>query len=81
MFKYITSMFIVTESILDQSSEYSVVLYCLKTELKCGSDYNFFQLRCDLRNKLDDNSFMNMFKSSLKNMSKVDDNFCNKGLL
>ena len=37
-----------------------------------------FQLRRDMRNKLDDNLFMKMFKASLKNLSNVDDNFCKK---
>ena len=32
-----------------------------------------------MRNKLDDDSFMKKIKSSLKNMSKIDDNFCKKG--
>ena len=39
-----------------------------------------FQLRCDMCNKLDNHSFMKMFKSSLKNLSNIDDNFCKKVL-
>ena len=40
-----------------------------------------FQLRHDMRNKLDDNSFKKMFKASLKNLSNVDENFCKKDAL
>ena len=38
-----------------------------------------FQLRHDMRNKLDDFLFMKTFKASLKNLSNVDVNFCKKG--
>ena len=37
-----------------------------------------FQLRRDMRNKLDDNLFNKILKASLKNLSNVDDNFCKK---
>ena len=40
-----------------------------------------FQLRRDMRNKLDDNLFNKILKASLKNLSNVDDNFCKKDAL
>ena len=76
--RYISSMFTVIETKLDWSSGYFSILYCVKTELQCDDNYTMFQLRLDMRNKLDDNLFMKMFKASLKNLSNVDDNFCKK---
>ena len=70
MFRHSTSMFTVTETILDRSSRYFGILYCLKTELKCQSDYKMFQLRCDMCNKPDDDLFMKLFKPSLKKSVK-----------
>ena len=78
MLRHITSMFTVIETKLDWSSGYSGILYCLKTELQCDNNYTMFQLRRDMRNKLDDNLFKKMFKASLKNLSNVDGNFCKK---
>ena len=80
MLMHITSMFTVTETKKDWSSKYFGILYSLKIELKYDSDCKIFQLRCYMCNKLDDHSFMKIFKSSLNNLSNVDDNFCKKVL-
>ena len=76
MLRHITSIFTVIETNKDWSSGYSGILYYLNTELQCDNNYTIFQLRRDMRNKLDDNLFMKMFKASLKNLSNVDVNFC-----
>ena len=81
MLRHITSMFTVIETKLDWSSGYSGILYCLKTERQRDDNYTMFQLRRDMRNKLDDNSFKKMFKASLRNLSNVDENFCKKDAL
>ena len=78
MSRHNTSMFTVSETKEDWSSGYSGILHCLKTELQCDNDYTMFQLRCDLRNKLDDDLFMEIFKLPLNNLSKVDVNLCSK---
>ena len=42
--RYITSIFIVSETKEDTSSGYSGILYCLKTESECENDYKCFSL-------------------------------------
>ena len=78
MLRHITSIFTVIETNKDWSSGYSGILYYLNTELQCDNNYTIFQLRRDMRNKLDDNLFMKIFKASLKNLSNDDDNFGKK---
>ena len=71
-------MFTVIETKQDWSSGYYGILYCLKTVCQCADKYTMFQLRRDMRNKLNDISFMKKLKSSLKILSNVDDNFYKK---
>ena len=58
MVRYISSIFTVSETKEDWNSGYSGILYCLKSELQCANNYTMFQLRCDMRNKLDDDLFI-----------------------
>ena len=69
MLRHITSKFIVTETKVDWSSGYSAILYCLKIELKCESNYSMFNFRRDMYNKFNDESFIDMLKVSLKSLS------------
>ena len=78
MLRYITSMFAVIETKQEWSSGYSGILYCLKTERQCDDNSTMFQLRRDMRNKLDDNSFKQIFKASLENLSNVIKTFVKK---
>ena len=71
-------MFTVIETKTDWSSGYLGILYCLSSVHECDKNYTMFQLRRDMRNKLNDNSFMKKLKLSLKNLSNVDDNFWKK---
>ena len=80
MLRCITSIVTITETKDDWSSGYFDILYCLKTELKCKSNYYMFNFRRDKHNKLNDQSFISMLKLPLINLSKVDNKFYKKCL-
>ena len=66
MLRHIISMFSVIETKPEWSSGYYGILYCSKTVYQCDDKYTMFQLRRDMRDKLDENLFMKKLKSSLK---------------
>ena len=63
MLRHIASMFTVIETKQDWSSGYYGILYCLKTVCQYADKYIMFQLRRDMRKKLDEYLFM---KKSVK---------------
>ena len=80
MVRYISSIFTIIETKEDWNSGHSGILYYLKTESQCENDYQMFQLRKHMRDKLNEKLFLKMLKASVKNLSKVDGIFLNKGL-
>ena len=81
MLRNIISMFSVITIKTDWSSGYFGILYCLRSVHECDENYTMFQLRCDMRDKLNDKLFMKKLKASLNNLSNVDDNICKKDSL
>ena len=62
LMRHITSKFIVTETKVDWSSGFSIILYCFKTELKYQATYSLFRFRRDMHNKFNGKPFIDMLK-------------------